>query len=495
MIVSTEVRDTLNEIGEAVKQLVVSYVNSDGNISYLTYIIPANQLYQWKYSTSNDVPDPVYKAWNFRKVTKVPCDGNLSEQRIHEILMDLIEENPSINAIHELHMPNTAFMDIEVFVDDNGFPEPGDARTPVNTISWVIDDRVYVLVREKVLTEQEVKWIQDQIDEHCKNFKTKYKFTYVYFDSEVEMLRTFFRDYFYPASCVTGWNFFGYDYPYLYNRAENLGIDISYLSPTGTWYSYRPSLSHDNAKINLPKHKLLYDYMEIYAKWDRSVAIKETNKLDWVAETVLGVKKVVHQLGFKDMWEQEGMQYVFYNAIDSILVREIDNKIKTSAAFMGLANLMHTDALTAFSPVRSLEIVQCEYLYKEHRVMPLQKKNDTGNDDGYEGAFVFQPVPGIYRNVISLDFASLYPSTIRQFNISPETFIEKNAIRPRKNDEIKCVSGAIYKRNLEGFIPRICADFYNQRKQYKKEMMDALNEKYYLMDIYEKRFDTSFKLE
>ena len=51
-----------------------------------------------------------------------------------------------------------------------------------------------------------------------------------------------------------------------------------------------------------------------------------------------------------------------------------------------------------------------------------------------------------------------------------------------------CTSGAVYKRNIPGFIPMICTDFYNQRKSYKKEMMTAIDEKYKLIEIYERRF-------
>ena len=488
MIVTTEIRDVLNEQGQPARQLVLSYINKEGGISYLTYIIPQTQLYQWKYCKRGEVPDGSFKSWDYKAVVKDPVNGFLTEQRIHEILLDLIAANPEIAEINKLYMPKTSFCDIEVDVDDDGFPEAGLAKNPVNTISWVVDDQAYVLGRVK-LSETEIKWIQEQIDEHCKGFKTKYKFTYLSFDTEVELLQTFFRSFLYPAPCVTGWNFFGYDYPYLFNRASNLGIDISYLSPTGTWYNYTPQQAEAGVKISLPKHKLLYDYMEIYIKWDRSVEVKESNKLDWVSHTVVGAKKVEHQLGFKELWRQKPAEYVFYNAIDSILVREIDNKIKTSSAFLGLANLMHVDALTAFSPVRSLEIVQSEYLYKEGRVMPNQgKKKADGNDEGYEGAFVYQPIAGIYKNVIALDFASLYPTTIRQFNISPETFIEKNKNHKRQADEIMCTSGAVYKRNLPGFIPKICTDFYMQRKAYKKEMMTAIDEKYHLIEIYEKRF-------
>ncbi len=118
----------------------------------------------------------------------------------------------------------------------------------------------------------------------------------------------------------------------------------------------------------------------------------------------------------------------------------------------------------------------------------IGKKKNDGADEGYEGSFVYQPISGIYKNVIALDFASLYPTTIRQFNISPETFIVKDKGHKRQADEIMCTSGAVYKRDLPGFIPKICTDFYTQRKVYKKDMMTAIDEKYHLIEIYEKRF-------
>jgi DNA polymerase elongation subunit (family B) len=201
----------------------------------------------------------------------------------------------------------------------------------------------------------------------------------------------------------------------------------------------------------------------------------------------LGVKKVVHRLGFKAMWEQEPDEYVFYNGVDSILVREIDKKLKTSQTFFTLANLLHVPALVAFSPVRSLETVQTEYLYKEGKVFPkVNKENIT--QKSYTGAYVYEPTPGVYKNIIALDFASLYPSTIRQFNISPDTY--KGMASPnyvKNKDEIKTISGAIYERNRDGFIPKILTDFYSQRKIFKHEMQIAEKEKGELEEILERR--------
>ena len=41
----------------------------------------------------------------------------------------------------------------------------------------------------------------------------------------------------------------------------------------------------------------------------------------------------------------------------------------------------------------------------------------------YEGAFVFEPVPGLYENIAMWDFASSYGSTIVTYNLSKSTFL------------------------------------------------------------------------
>lgn len=46
--------------------------------------------------------------------------------------------------------------------------------------------------------------------------------------------------------------------------------------------------------------------------------------------------------------------------------------------------------------------------------------------DGYEGAIVLTPKPGLYKNILSFDFASLYPSIIMAYNIDFSTFVPEN---------------------------------------------------------------------
>lgn len=493
MIINHEIRDytrngvkVLDPYGREQRFIYISYVGKDGMIKSYFWMLPQELMYQWKLATRKDIPDPQYVSWDGKPVVKVPVAGKFTDQRIHEIFMDMerwYPDDENLKEIRNLYIPKTGYMDIEVDVDDMGFPEAKDANNPVNTVSFVYEDKVTVLGRAS-LTQSDLDWIQAEIDKHCETFGVRYVFEYRYFESEFELLRSLFFDYIAKTPCVTGWNFFGYDWPYIVNRAEKIGLDIKSLSPTGTWYQY---VSKDPAidKVMVPMHKCLYDYMEIYKKLDRSIQPKESNKLDWVSNRVLGVKKVEHQLGFKEMWEQQKKEYVFYNAIDSILVKELDKKLKTSSVMFGLASLMNVPLLSSFASSKSIEIVQAEYLYRENKVFPVVKK--TTEKKEYEGAFVFEPIPGVYRNVYCLDYASLYPTTMRQFNISPDTFLFKDKNYVPKPNEIKCVNGSVYRNDFEGFIPKILGDFFAKRKAYKKKMVQAQKRKYELIDILERR--------
>lgn len=497
MIINTEVKDRVVNgrpvhfsNGEVQRVLNVSYVDRNKKVRMIDIALPDWVMYHWEYpdKNKNEIPDPYYQSWDFKPVYRKTTNGNFSEQRIHEILIDCQRshpDDPTLSMFYELNMPNMTYMDIEVNVDDNGFPEAKDARNPINTVSICMDDVIYVLGRAN-LTEAEITWIQNEIDKHCERFETKYKFVYRYHMSEHSLINDLM--YFIKISdCVTGWNWFGYDYPYIYNRMKNLGIDTTLMSPTGTEIPYRPQTAKDkDDTLKLPMHKAMFDYLEVYKKWDRIVSPKENYKLDWTAERVLGVKKVQHSLGFKEMWERQKKEYVFYNAIDSILVRELDIALKTSQALFGLANLMHCPMLYAFSSTKSIEIVQAEYLYKMNRVFPSTKK-EKKKKEGYEGAFVFEPTPGVYKNVLTLDYASLYPTTERQFNISPDTLLKKDKNHIPGPDEIKCCNGCVYTKKFQGFIPMILTDFYGKRKEFKREMIAAEKELNYLEDILKRR--------
>jgi DNA polymerase elongation subunit (family B) len=210
--------------------------------------------------------------------------------------------------------------------------------------------------------------------------------------------------------------------------------------------------------------------MEIYKKWDRKIDPKENASLDFAAEAALGVKKVKYSGTFQDLYK-DFQKHVFYNAIDTILVEEIHNTLKTMGTFLGLANINGVEAMSAFSPITMLEATASRYGYKRGLVFPKSSMDRTRED--YEGAFVFKPIPDLYAWVASFDYASLYPTIMRQFKISMENFILKDRNYNPKDTEIKCSSGAVFDASYEPLLPEILTDYYGQRKDAQQIAREA----------------------
>ena len=146
--------------------------------------------------------------------------------------------------------------------------------------------------------------------------------------------------------------------------------------------------------------------------------------------------------------------------------------------------------------------------------------DQTGDNSGYEGAIVLDPTPGIYIDdpIAVLDYASLYPSSIIEMNLSPETLIENEdyieklksenrlddlcnkieydnymtvmkgktaskVINPDKPIETcyfvknkrESDRGKIIEESM-GIIPSVLKDLLDQRKLTKKRMANEPNE-------------------
>ena len=74
-----------------------------------------------------------------------------------------------------------------------------------------------------------------------------------------------------------------------------------------------------------------------------------------------------------------------------------------------------------------------------------------------------QPTPGIYDNVLVLDFKSLYPSIIKTFNIDPISMLEK-----KEKNSIESPNKTYFK-NEDGILPQIIEKLHKERERAKKE--------------------------
>lgn len=99
------------------------------------------------------------------------------------------------------------------------------------------------------------------------------------------------------------------------------------------------------------------------------------------------------------------------------------------------------------------------------------------------GGYVMNSIPGLYNNVLVLDFKSLYPSIIRSFKIDPmglvEGMIEANnegLIEQRCSDYvIQGFDGAYFSREKH-FLPDIITSLWLERDKAKRQKNAALSQ-------------------
>lgn len=512
MIINKEQIDFILPDGTPTKKLLVSYVDKKGDVKFLQYPVPKESMFEWKYTNKANADKPFqeydfatkqykfnpdgtpvmhqWKSYDNKWVRRNPVD-KLPELRINEILNSF---GKAVDPLFEMNIPPTWWCDIETEVSEEGFPDPEEASTRINTISMTKFPQTIIWSR-KNLTEEEKIWIQEQIEQYSeKNNGTHitkgYKFEFRYFPTEREMLEDYI-DFITPITAMSGWNFLGFDWLYIYNRCKINNIDIERISPTRTFTNFKitPRAGGKTINVKVPMHKIIYDYLLVYKTWDMTIQPKENNTLDFVAEKALGIKKVNHPWGFKEFYEEHFKEYVFYNCIDTILVEHIDKFLKTAEIWYMLACELRLELNVAFSTIQPTHVVMCNFVYPNYKVIPEKsyKKTDNSDSESYNGAFVWPTRPGIFKYIGGLDFASLYPSIMRQFQISPESFLFKDENYIPKSDEIKTCSGAVYKKDPNAVVPAILTHYFALRKAAKMDKKIANTEYEELKHILEHR--------
>jgi len=449
-------------------QLWVSYYNLNGETRFKTYDLTPQDKFVWEVCDERDKnADPKFKNWDGRPVKRVRSKY-LNKYRQIEMVEGLSWSDREL--IFGYHFPKTYFVDIEVEVSDS-FPEPSKAENKITAICVVTPARQCIVLATKDLTKAEQGDIERKINDHLKDLGVEYRFEFKKFESEYDMLYTFLKGMVRKFPMMTGWNFVKFDWAYIVNRAKRIGIDPSIASPIDTLFGSN----------EFPAHVGVMDYLDIYAKWDRTVDIKEDFKLDTVGEAVLGVRKVKYDGTLQDMYEKDYVKYIFYNAIDTAIVQLIHEKIKTMEIALTIAHMSQISIFKAASPVAITEALLCREFLKKNLVMAKDPKAPPVKRQQYEGAFVKEPITGMHKSVACFDFASLYPSVMRQMNVSPESFIKKVDENKRhlevSPDKIVAVTGAVY--NAERSILKdILTDLYSQRREYKKKSFELQQKAY-----------------
>ena len=311
--------------------------------------------------------------------------------------------------------------------------------------------------------------------------------TYHHCPTEHELLSSFINYWMVDVpDVVTGWNIQLYDIPYICKRLNRV-LGEKLMKRFSNW----GLVTEDEVYINGRKHATFdvggltqLDYLDLYKKF--TYKAQESYRLDYIAEVELGQKKLDHSEfdTFKDFYTKGWQKFIEYNIVDVELVDRMEDKMKLIELALTMAYDAKVNYADVFYQVRMWDNIIYNYLKKRDIVIPPKIRSDK--NEKYAGAYVKEPIPGMYDWVVSFDLNSLYPHLIMQYNISPETLCEERhpsaTVERILNEEITfemhkdyavCANGAMYRKDVRGFLPELMEKMYGDRVIFKKKMLQA----------------------
>lgn len=376
--------------------------------------------------------------------------------------------------------PKLYTWDIEVVSDE--FPHASEAKYPVVTISVCSPDCNVIILGTKDLgnggNEYLTKHFGDYISK-LEYFKTLGLPTptikYLKFDREKDMLLYFLKNIVAKVPVLAGWNSMLFDWQYIQNRIKGYYPDINLNNAScdfGMDFKNYTDMVGNKVKLTLPQHTVLLDMMEVISQDYVVMPIKESLSLDYIAYESLGVNKIEHEQSLYDLYFDDYQKYVFYNAIDSVLVQMIDKRFKTLQNIYTQALYCREKIGLAFSKIAVSEALVFNYFY-DNGIKVIPERERDVHRGVLTGAYVRVPTAGKHRYVCCNDFASLYPSSIITCNLSFENFLgsdfTEEQIEAYRKDPNYFVSvmGNVYKNDKDYAFKVIQATLKANRNTFK----------------------------
>ena len=447
------------------------------------YVTSKNPNAQWKTLEGRPVEpmqfDDMKEATQFLKKyegvehIQVQGNSNYAAQYIQEHYPHEIKYDPSLVKV--------ANIDIEVASDD-GFPEPEKAEREVQSIAlkYFGLPTVYVWALKAGGKYDPTK---TQLDMDPTDI------VYIECGGEVDLLLKFLQ--FWNASdtspdVVTGWNVRMFDIPYLVNRVEKMigPESVKKFSPWGVVREKSVTRMGRQSQVFELVGVETIDYWDLFQKFGNLIyGVQESYKLDNIANVVLGEKKLSYEEhgNLFTLYKEDYQKFIDYNIKDVLLVEKIDEKVQLMNLSMMIAYKGGCNYQEAFGTTQLWDTYIYRELCLQKKVVPPKVDRDLTE---IAGGYVKAPQVGRHAWVVSLDLNSLYPHLMMQYNISPETVVDRrtanvnveNCLTQTRPDSILpdhsiAANGIHFRKDIRGVIPSIIDGLYAERKGIKQEML------------------------
>ncbi|MEO9308492.1 MAG: DNA-directed DNA polymerase I [Nitrososphaera sp.] len=389
----------------------------ESDIKYYENYLYDNSLIVGRYYTIEDgklkefsypIPDEVQLALKgllFDKVTNIGIiDTKEFQNHISDWANLLNQPVPNIRRIT---------FDIEVESETGRIPDPKVADKKITAIGFCgSDDFKSVFVLKRAGRQMGTSELPADV-----------KVVFYEEDKEVDMIRDAFKVLEnYPF--VITFNGDEFDMPFMYNRAERLGIPLKDIPLI---------MMRDSATLKKGVHIDLYRTFSNRSFQIYAFSHKYSDfSLNSICEGLIEESKTEYDGELEDLSFYELANYCFNDARITQKLTSFNNDL--------LMNLLVVITRIGRMPIDDISRMGVSQwirslFYFEHRkhnyLIPRREELDQKSgaasteavikDKKYRGGLVVEPTEGIHFNVSVMDFASLYPSIIKVRNLSYET--------------------------------------------------------------------------
>ncbi|ADO00461.1 hypothetical protein WIV_gp117 [Wiseana iridescent virus] len=240
---------------------------------------------------------------------------------------------------------------------------------------------------------------------------------------------------------IIGYNIFNFDIPYLMDRANHKSIypvwsqqgfakEKSGIQREIKWSS--SAYKNQEFKFLDCEGRLYIDLLPVVQRDFKLNDYKlKTVSTHFIGETKddLDPKSIFrcYREGIKDNSEKASNYMSIcgkYCIQDSMLVAKLMEKLNVWYGLSEMAVVCNVPMITLFTKGQQIKVYSNLYKYcLHHKIVPEKDGYTISENERYVGAYVFPPIPGLYENVVALDFNSLYPNLIIAYNIDYSTCV------------------------------------------------------------------------
>ena len=255
---------------------------------------------------------------------------------------------------------------------------------------------------------------------------------------------------------LIGWNVVAFDLDFLLRRAQRLGVRLT-LGRGGERAAVLPPGNGGTSVARVPG-RLVLDGIEALRTSFRRF---ESFQLEHVASELLGRGKTLQPARDRvaeitRLYNEDRVALADYNIEDCRLVRDIFEHTALIEFLVRRAELTGLALDRSGGSVAAFDHLYLPRLHRRGRVAP-----DTGANDSHgtsPGGHVLDSRPGLYENVLLLDFKSLYPSIVRTFQVDPLGLAEPG------DDPVPGFEGARFARE-GGILPALIGELAAVREE------------------------------